>query len=152
MATAPIGTIVSAVSACVPAVAPFACRINATRLTASWSLSEPGLLIGIVLRMRVKRSLVGRLRHVFMKLAPASGGASKVPFMSGKWQRRTGRLVNGAPGVGLLGGEGAGPRGLLRGGECEGDARATAIAPQITNLRTFLTGIVHSLRIADRLV
>jgi hypothetical protein len=44
------------------------------------------LLIGIVFRMRVKRSLAGRLRHVFMKFAPASGGASNVPFMSGKWQ------------------------------------------------------------------
>jgi len=41
--------------------------------------------MGIDVRMRVKRSLVGRLRHMFIKLTPDSGGASKVPFRSGKW-------------------------------------------------------------------
>jgi hypothetical protein len=66
-------------------MAPLACRINATRFAESWSLSEPGLLIGIVLRIRANRSLVGRLRHMFMKLPPVSGGASNAPFKSGKW-------------------------------------------------------------------
>src|ERR1700746_173722 len=60
--------------------------MKATRLAVSWSLREPGFEIGIEVRMRLKRSLTGRLRHVFMKFAPASGGASKAPCRFAWWQ------------------------------------------------------------------
>src|SRR5258708_34226848 len=54
--------------------------------TASSSVSEPGSVKGIVVRMRLKRSLAARSRHAFAKFTPVRGGASLLPFMSGKWQ------------------------------------------------------------------
>jgi hypothetical protein len=55
----------------------------ATILTAAGSLSEPGLSAGIVFRMRMNNSLVGRLPQALRKFAPFRGGASKLPLRSG---------------------------------------------------------------------
>jgi hypothetical protein len=72
-----------AASICVPGGAAV-CKMYAT-IEGVLIAERTGLVMGIVFRMRLKRSLVGRLRHMFMKLGPESGGASKVPFMSAKW-------------------------------------------------------------------
>jgi hypothetical protein len=82
----PIMAVAAGVSGCVPGAAPFAWKIYATMLTASSSLSEPGSVKGIVVRIRLKRSLAARSRHAFAKFTPVRGGASLLPFMSGKWQ------------------------------------------------------------------
>ena len=82
----PIAAVVAGVSGCVPGAAPFACKIYATMLIASSSPSDPGSVKGIVVRLRLKRSLAVRSRHAFAKLTPVRGGASLLPFMSGKWQ------------------------------------------------------------------
>ena len=68
-----------------PGCAPFACRMYAVtdRNCASDRLSPVG---GIVDWMNSKRSFVDLLRHVFMKLLPASCGASLRPARSAMWQ------------------------------------------------------------------
>ena len=81
-------------------------KINAAISSDYSSPSEPGLLSGIVLRIRSKRSLVGRLRQVFTKLIPASGDAS--PLLPEVGHVATGALfsIDGASGSRLLGGVG----------------------------------------------
>src|SRR4029077_14770791 len=84
-ATVPIGTAVVAVNACAPAAAPFACRMNAVTARYCSALNDSAVG-GIVDWMNSKRSRVERDRHVFMKLLPASCGASFRPARSGIWQ------------------------------------------------------------------
>ena len=110
---------------------------------ASCSLSEPGFDSGIVPRMRVKRSLAVRVRHVFMKLAPARGGASNVPSRLGKWQLAQVDWYAARPAAACSAVKGPGRAG------CCGAAIAMEMAsvpttPHIANLKTFRSGIALS--------
>ena len=69
-------------------LAPLRCRIYAVAFSAAASLSDPGLVAGIVCRISPKSSLTIFGRHFSMKVPPASAGASPEPSKSSRGRRR----------------------------------------------------------------